>query len=238
VGVSTTPVTASPQSKPNRPSATRNCGVSYSVPQSTVQSVSSKYRFISEGRHSLRHARLAIGRAVPAPAPAPRPRGLIHGLWWRSGVSSRSTFASQTPRPRPQFICSSLGEGRVFPEFVAGLPACRSDRPHGQPASNSQHQPALSLLVNFDRGIGSCCTSNHNLQATGHGTWPSPIAPSPILPNRSRAPRTVDERPSNRGREPAKAGWETEGTRAQHKSKHRGAAGSSVELDPILSDES
>jgi hypothetical protein len=54
-------------------------------------------------------------------------------------------------------------------------------------------------------------------------------------------PRTVDERPSNSGREPAQEGWKSEGghkgTKAQHKSKHRGAAGSSVELDPILSAE-
>jgi len=180
VGVSTTPITASAQSQPNRPLATRNCGVSYSVPQSTVPY--SKYRFISDGRHSLRHARLAIGRAVPAPAL--RPGGVIHGLWWRSGVSSRSTFDSKTPpRPRPQFICSSFGEGRVFPEFVAGLPACRSDRPHGQPASISQHQPASSLLVNFDRGIGSLLhlesqPAGHWPWDMGHGHRPSPHRPS------------------------------------------------------------
>ena len=87
------------------------------------------------------------------------------------------------PRPRPQFICSSFGEGRVFPEFVAGLPACRSDRPHGQPASISQHQPASSLLVNFDRGIGSLLhlesqPAGHWPWDMGHGHRPSPHRPS------------------------------------------------------------
>jgi hypothetical protein len=134
------------------------------------------------------------------------------------------------PRPPPGRDHSSSAAVLVrVVFFLSSLLACRpaaaTDRTGSQPATASinQHHPSWSTLT---AALAHSCTSNHNLQATGHGTWPSPIAPSPILPTRSRAPRTVDdERPSNRGREPAKEGWETEDTRAQHKAqgtRHKG----------------
>lgn len=115
-------------------------------------------------------------------------------------LPARLLIPRPPPRPRPQFICSSFGEGRVFPEFVAGLPACRSDRPHGQPASNSQHQPASSLLVNFDRGIGS--QLHLESQPAGHWPWDMAIAHRPIahLANPQQGPPNGRRRTSEQQR--------------------------------------
>jgi hypothetical protein len=169
------------------------------VPFSVLHSPVRKYKLTSEGRHSLRLARLAIGE--PVPAPALRPGGVIRSLWWRSGVSSRPTFASQTPAATsgPQLICSSSGEGHVFPEFSVGLPACRSE-PTARAGSQQQpDSPASTSIIppgQLDRGIGSLL--HLESQPAGHwpGPWPSPIAPSPILPNRSKGP----PQPSPNGR--------------------------------------
>jgi hypothetical protein len=224
------------------------------VPFSVLHRPVRKYKLTSEGRHSLRLARLAIGRAVPSPAP--RPGGVIRSLWWRSGAR----LLLPRPRPRPVDHSSSAAVLVRVMFSLSSLLACwpaAANRPHGQAASNSQqqpatasnsqthqHQPASSLLVNLTAALARCCTSNHNLQATagqGHGHRPSPHRPSCQTAARAPPPRTVDERPSNSGREPAQEGWKSEGrhkgTKAQHKSKHRGAASSSVELDPILSAE-
>jgi hypothetical protein len=82
------------------------------VPFSVLHSPVRKYKLTSEGRHSLRLARLAIGRAVPGPAP--RPGGVIRSLWWRSGVSSRPTLASQTPATTTSHLLQFWG-GLCFP---------------------------------------------------------------------------------------------------------------------------
>jgi hypothetical protein len=154
----------------------------------------------------------ALG-CLPARLLLPRPPGRDHS-------SSAAVLV------RVVFSLSSL-----LACWPAGLPQRPTARAASQQqpatASINQHHPSWSTLT---AALARCCTSNHNLQATGHGTWPSPIAPSPILPNRSRAPRTVDERPSNRGREPAKAGWETEGTRAQGHNTNRSIVGRPVPL--------
>jgi hypothetical protein len=222
--VSTTPVTASPQSKPNRPSATRNCGVSYSVPQSTVEYLVSTDL---SARGATACATLASQLAEPFQLQL---SGLEASSTASGGALGCLPARLLIPRPPPGRDHSSSAAVVVrVVFFLSSLLACRpaaaTDRTGSQPATASinQHHPSWSTLT---AALAHSCTSNHNLQATGHGTWPSPIAPSPILPNRSRAPRTVDdERPSNRGREPAKEGWETEGTRAQHKAqgtRHKG----------------
>jgi len=229
VGVSTTPVTASARSQPNRPSATRNCGVSYSVPQSTVQ---------YDGKYSTDlSARDATACATHA-SPLAEPFQLqLSGLEASSTASGGALgclparlLIPRPPRPRPQFICSSFGEGRVFPEFVAGLPACRSDRPHGQPASISQHQPASSLLVNFDRGIGSLLhlesqPAGHWPWDMGHGHRPSPHRPSCQTaagpPERSTTNVRATEAVSRRRKDGRRRAQGHKGTRAQG-TRHKG----------------
>lgn len=199
------------------------------VPFSVLHSPVSKYKLTSEGRHSLRLARLAIGRA-------------------RSSSSSEAW--RRHPQPLPDFCFPDPGHDHISSAAVFGegvfslssLLACgpaAANRPHGQAASNSQHQPASSLLVNLTAALARCCTSNHNLQATGqgHGHRPSPHRPIAHLakPQQGPPPPPSPERSTNVRATAAvsrrrKDGSRRAGTRAQRHNTNRSIVGRPVPL--------
>jgi hypothetical protein len=147
----------------------------------------------SGGEHNSCHCQSQSNR--PSPQPAPRtPRN------WQSCSRSSSEAWRRHPRPLvalwgvfPLDFCFPDPPGRDHSSSAAvlvrvvfslsSLLACRhaaaTDRTGSQPATTSinQHHPSWSTLT---AALARCCTSNHNLQATGHGAWDMAIAHRPI----------------------------------------------------------